>query len=137
MARLEEIISQVGWPGISMVGAEANGAAFLVLQHAHIKFQKKYLPLLQEAAKTGEVVAADLALLEDRVLMRDGKNQIYGSQLIINSETGQPELWPIDDEANVDKRRAAVGLEPLKDYMARFGLEYVPPDMGDTASGEK
>ena len=36
------------------------------------------------------------------------------------------ELWPIDDEANVDARRKAAGLEPLADYVRRFGLTYKP-----------
>ena len=36
------------------------------------------------------------------------------------------ELWPIEDEENVDARRASVGLEPLAEYLKRFGLEYKP-----------
>jgi len=68
-----------------------------------------------------------LALLEDRVLVREGNAQIYGTQLKRNQETGALELEPITDEANVDKRRAEMGMESLADYLKRFDLEYTPP----------
>ena len=32
-------------------------------------------------------------------------------------------LWPIEDEEHVDERRAEVGLEPLAEYLKRFGIE--------------
>jgi len=41
---------------------------------------------------------------------------------------GTPVLEPIADEACVDRRRAAVGLEPLRTYLARHGLTYREPD---------
>jgi hypothetical protein len=38
------------------------------------------------------------------------------------------ELYPIEDEANVDARRDAAGLEPLAEYLKRvFGIDYAPP----------
>jgi hypothetical protein len=53
----------------------------------------------------------------------EGKKQIYGSQLQTNAQ-GQLEFYPIEDEANMDKRRQSVGLEPLAEYAKHFGLEY-------------
>lgn len=125
MSRLEEIIAQHGWPSKSLVGAKASTAAFLILQHADLKFLEKYFPLLKEAAGKGEADPADAAMMEDRVLMYQGKKQIYGTQL--HSADGKTELYPIEDEANVDARRAAVGLPPLAEYLKHFGLEYKPP----------
>lgn len=127
MQQLEAIVAQHGWPTISLVGPEASGNAFLVLQHADLSFQKKYFPLLKEAVAKNDVKKSNVALLEDRILMREGKKQIYGSQLRMNTQTQKLELYPIEDEANVDQRRASMGLEPLKDYMKRFKLEYEPP----------
>jgi hypothetical protein len=38
------------------------------------------------------------------------------------------ELYPIDDEENVNARRAEVGLEPLAEYLKRaFGIDYATP----------
>lgn len=128
LQRLKAILAQYGWPTISLVGKEANGNAFLILQHADLGYQKKYLPLLKDASDKNEARKSDVAMLEDRILMREGKMQIYGSQLRSNEQTGKLELYPIEDEENVDKRRASVGLMPIKDYLKRsFNLEYVPP----------
>jgi len=34
---------------------------------------------------------------------------------------------PIEDEPNVNKRRASVGLEPLEDYARHWDIEYKLP----------
>ena len=111
MARLEEIIKQYGWPGRSLVGEEAANTGFLILQHADLTVQKKYFPLVKEGARKGEVRPGDAAMLEDRMLMNEGKKQIYGSAVQSGPETGgKLVLHPIEDEEHVDERRAAVGL---------------------------
>ncbi|HVF89410.1 MAG TPA: DUF6624 domain-containing protein [Blastocatellia bacterium] len=125
--RLDEIISRYGWPTRSMVGKEASNAALIILQHADLSYQKKYFPLVKEAAAGNEALAANVATLEDRILMREGKKQIYGTQVRINDVTRKLELYPIEDEENVDKRRAGVGLPPIAEYLKMFGLDYSPP----------
>lgn len=103
-------------------------AAFLILQHSELPTQEKYLAMFKEAAKSGEARKAEPAMLEDRVLMRQGKKQIYGTQLQSNAESkGKLFVFPIDDELHVDERRSGVGLPPLKEYLKHFGLEYEPP----------
>lgn len=131
MARLADIIKKYGWPGVRFAGAAGAQNAFLVLQHADSDSQHTYLPLLREAVGRNDAVASDLALLEDRVRMSDGLPQLYGSQFRPNSSP--MEFWPIEDEANVDKRRAAIGLEPLADYAKRFGIEYRPKPLNSAA----
>ena len=125
IARLGQIIEEHGWPRRGLVGDKGAIAAFLVLQHADYTYQKKYLPLVRAAVAAGETRAEDLALLEDRVLMREGKKQIYGSQLQQNDK-GAWEFYPIEDEPNVDERRQAVGLPSLAEYARQFGFEYHP-----------
>ena len=127
LRRLEEIIKQYGWPGESLVGADASLAAFLILQHADYEYQKKYFPLVKEAERKKEIDPSNVALLEDRILMREGKKQIYGTQLTWNEKTRRYELYPIKDEEQVDLLRASVGLQPIAEYLKGFGLEYVPP----------
>ena len=126
LARLKEIVARHGWPGVSMVGEDGSQAAFLVLQHADQATQEQYLPMVREAAARRELAPSLLATLEDRVRMRRGEKQIYGTQLK-GSADGRLELWPIEDEARVDARRAAVGLPPLADYLRLFGLQWSPP----------
>jgi hypothetical protein len=119
IARLEEIIAAHGWPGSTRFGSKASVAAFLILQHADIRYQKRYLPQARAAAAQGELRASSLALLEDRVRLREGQKQLYGSQVTRNS-AGEWEPLPLEDEASVDTRRAGVGLGPLADYLQGF-----------------
>jgi hypothetical protein len=125
--RLVEIINQSGWPKQSVVGGKAAIFAFLVLQHAGLDLQKRYLPLLRSAAEAGEVELNWLALLEDRVLVGEGKKQLYGSQLRGQNGVKGWQLEPIEDEVNVDERRAKMGLGPLAEYLKGFGIEYRKP----------
>jgi peroxiredoxin len=119
IGRLEEIIAEIGWPKRSAVGERAANAAFLILQHSDLSYQKKYLPLARSAVAGKEMRASSLALLEDRILLREGKQQIYGSQVRRN-EAGEWEAMSLEDPEHVDERRAAVGLPPLAEYLAGF-----------------
>src|SRR5687768_3317186 len=47
--RLEAIIAEIGWPKHSEVGDQAASAAFLILQHSDISYQKKYVSLARAA----------------------------------------------------------------------------------------
>jgi hypothetical protein len=124
---LSKIIQKYGWPGISLVGPEANRAAFLVVQHADLTYQKRYFDLIKEAVNRNEARPSDFAMLQDSVLTKEGKKQIYGTALHTNEKTGALELFPIEDEANVDARRASVGLPPMTEYLKVMGLVYKPP----------
>jgi hypothetical protein len=117
--RLKEIVAVHGWPGRSLVGPQAENVGFIIIQHADHATQIEYLPLLKQAVANGELQGQALAFLEDRILVAEGKKQRYGTQLRWNVETRQLELAPIEDEANVEVRRAALGLGPLEEYVKR------------------
>lgn len=123
-AEVEKIIDEHGWVGKSEVGGKANMTLWLVIQHAPIETQEKYLPMLKESAMKGESRGSHLALLEDRILMGKGKPQIYGSQIHRNPDTGNQEVYQVEDPENINARRAAVGLGPIEDYVKRFGLTW-------------
>lgn len=118
-ARIREIISAHGWPGASMVGNDGALAAFLLVQHADSDpgFQRRCLELMT-AAPPGEVSPSHVAYLTDRVLVNERKPQRYGTQFW--TVNGELEPRPIEDEANVDQRRAEVGLEPMDAYRRRL-----------------
>lgn len=124
--KLEKLVKKNAWPKSSEVGGSATASIpFLIIQHTeNITVQKKYLPIIEEMVKQKEADPASFAYLTDRIQVKENKKQLYGTQVIKNEKTGQPELCPIEDEINVDKRRAEVGLEPLKDYLQMFGIEY-------------
>ena len=125
-AKLAAILDAQGWPGPEAIGEEASESAFLLLQHAGVSIQKKYLPMLRTAVESGDLKASLLAMMEDRVLLSDGEEQIYGTQFH-HGEDGKPALWPIRDVGDVDERRAEVGLPPLEDYLRKAGMEHLDP----------
>jgi hypothetical protein len=128
--RLKEILDKHGWPGKSLVGKDGAHAAWLVVQHAgsDLALQKRCLDLMKAAPK-GEVDPKDIAHLTDRILVADKQEQVYGTELQGDGGTFKPR--PIRDEANVDKRRAEVGLPPLADYLKIANAQY------DKLSGKK
>ncbi len=126
LAQVKHLIDRYGWLGKSIVGARGNQALFLVIQHADLAIQEQYFPLLRQSVEAGESRPGHLALLNDRILMRQGKPQIYGSQVVFDDK-GQAVFYPIEDEPNVNARRAAMGLEPIEQYAKHFGIEYHPP----------
>jgi tetratricopeptide (TPR) repeat protein len=124
LIKVSKIIDEKGWVSKAVVGSQANQTLFLVLQHGNLKSQQKYLPIMREAVKKGNANPSSLALLEDRVALREGRKQIYGSQISTNSITKKSFVSPLEDPDNVDKRRAEVGLGPLADYIKNWGLTW-------------
>jgi membrane dipeptidase len=123
-SRMKEIVKEHGWPGKSLVGDEGARNAWLLVQHADRDrpFQKQCLELLREAVAKKEAAGNHLAYLMDRVLVGEGKKQIYGTQYITKDGKMQPQ--PIEDPDNVDKRRAEVGMGTLAEYEKRLREVY-------------
>lgn len=65
--------------------------------------------------KGGEVDKNEIAYLEDRVRVNEGKPTLYGTQFYRNPE-GVMTCYLVEDPANLDKRRKAMGLEPFAEY---------------------
>ena len=120
LIKVKSILDQYGWLGTDIIGEQGNTTLFLVIQHADLKTQERYLPMMQDAVKNGRAEGSHLALLIDRIEMQNGRPQTYGSQ--INGDT----IYEILDEVNVNKRRAEVGLEPLEEYAKQFNIVYKP-----------
>ncbi len=127
LIEIKKIIDTYGWLGPDEVGTRGASTIFLVIQHADSLTQVTYFPIMQQAVKKGKAKPQDLALLEDRILTKQGKEQVYGSQVRIN-EAGKFEFFPIKDERNVNKRRATVGLGPLEEYAKYFKINYILPE---------
>ena len=139
---LKSIVRTRGWPGASLVGADAAQVAWLLAQHADRNpgFQRECLALLEQAVDRGEAERRHAAYLTDRVLLAEGRSQRYGTQLK-RSPTGEMMPGPIEDPEGVDERRAAAGLEPLSVYLEgakeldRRRLGEAGPGGGETGEG--
>lgn len=116
LIQIEELIGKYGWLGARKVGFKGSRVFYLVVQHASLPTQEKYLPVMKKAVKEGNASRDDLAFLEDRILIRQGKMQIYGSQMKTD-EKGVNYPIKLRDPENVDLRRFNVGLEPMSQYL--------------------
>lgn len=125
-ADLKTLLQVYAWFTISAWGKAADGNAWLLVQHADEdpEFQKAILAKLETLYPSRETSPDHYAYLYDRIAISSKDPvkrtlQRYGTQGRCTAP-GQWEPFPIEDEANVDIRRAEVGLPPLAEYIAGF-----------------
>lgn len=124
---VEGIIDQYGWLTEEEVGNKASSGLWLVIQHASLEVQERYLPMVHEAVMAGKSKGSKYAMLIDRIKIESGEKQIYGSQVAEDQESESYHLFPLEDPANVNERRKSLGLIPIESYLGTFfGIEYVP-----------
>lgn len=119
---VSDLLSKNGWMGSDLIGNHTL-TIFIVIQHANLEIQEKYLPLFQSARDEGELDPASVAMLEDRINVAKGLPQLYGSQLTVD-ENGQTVFAEIFEPEKVNERRLEVGLGPIEDYAFMFGIEW-------------
>lgn len=125
LVKVSEILDSRGWLGKDIAGKQGNETLFLVIQHASaLDAQLKYLPMMKQAAKDGKLDPTSFALLEDRIELRQGRPQIYGSQIGRDDRTGEYYVQALIDPDNVDKRREQVGLGRLQDYVSMWNIKW-------------
>lgn len=119
---ISEIIDNNGYPGYNLVGEEGANIAFIIVQHSdhNPEFQRNYLELMKIEVEKGNDKASNYALLTDRSNLNNGKKQIYGTQVAYNFPISQAYPKNLNDSINVNKRRRAIGLEPIELYLNRM-----------------
>jgi len=124
LIKVTKILDTYGWLGPDKVGHKGNSCLFLVIQHADLVTQKKYYPLIREAALKGDAELSSLAMFEDRIAVRENRKQKYGTQIIRDESTGNWKVAPLEDPARVDEFRATVGLGSLTEYLLNWGIKW-------------
>ena len=112
------IIEKCGMPTLNEVNQEQMDAIWLGLQHTEKKYRIKYFPLIEKAVKNGDLSKEQYALMKDRILMDEGKPQIFGSQI----KNGK--LYDLEEPETVNERRQEMGLEPIEDYLKRLDITF-------------
>jgi hypothetical protein len=122
-------IAELGWPHVSEIGASAAGAAWLLAQHADADpvFQRQCLDLAN-AVPEGEVDRGRLAMLTDRVMLKELGVQRFGTQWTLREGDWVPQ--PLEDEEHIDDLRLSAGLDTLGANKVRIAARY-----GAAASG--
>ena len=113
-ARLNVILDRFGLPTRDMVGPAGSDAAMLIVQH-NWPLQQRVLAL-SAMLPPNQISPEKLAMLEDRVLVHQGKPQRFGTQFTLGTDNVF-RFAPIADTVRLDDRRAAAGMPPLSQYV--------------------
>lgn len=123
--KIRDILDSSGWPDKEVIGEQGNLTICNVIQHSDNEVRLKYLPMMRQAVQEGKLSPRLLARAEDRIATERGDLQIYGGQMKYYPETKSFNVWPVYDPANIDKRRAEIGLEPIAEHLKnRFDFEW-------------
>jgi hypothetical protein len=118
---IKEVITDVGWIDVARFDQGAADAAFLLVQHSgDLSLMLAALPEIEKDVRAGRADGQNFALLYDRTQLMSGGKQRYGSQ-VRETENGGLVVYKLEDPDRVDARRKALGLGPLRDYLALFG----------------
>jgi hypothetical protein len=121
--KLVKLLDINGWPTVSSVTEYAAAGAALIINHTTYEIRSKYFPMLEKAFKQGEAQPLRYAKMRDRLLVEEGKEQLFGTQWKFQNSKRVPH--PIEEPEYVDKRRAKIGLGTLSVYLKeRFDIEW-------------
>ncbi|MGB3774197.1 MAG: BT_3928 family protein [Leeuwenhoekiella sp.] len=124
LAFIKQYLDKGIYPGKDLVGEPTNLVAVNVLRK-NPWLIGQYLEILREAGHNDQLPFTLVAELEDRYLMLQGKQQIYGTQARITQNHGT-HIWPIKQLDTLDLRRKNAGFpQKLADYAKELiGHEY-------------
>jgi len=116
---IKALVDKFGLPAPENVGAKAAKYFIVLLIHTT---DMKYVSKLSKSPEFKKVDydKTDLAILEDRILLFEGKKQCFGTVIETKKDKNGNLVTkprPTKDEKNVDKRRKEYGLSPLADYL--------------------
>ncbi|RKR82598.1 hypothetical protein BDD43_2783 [Mucilaginibacter gracilis] len=123
---LGSVIAKYGYPGTRLVGKETDEAAWSIIQHS--PDIAKYIPIIKRAAETHQLPFDKYAMMYDRYLLNQNKEQVYGTQCMtveLNNGKKEPCVWPIQDAEHVNERRKKAGFTTTVEQNAlRLGVTY-------------
>ena len=106
-----------GWPdGLS---EQSNRTIWLIIDHADVEYQERYLPLIGQQAVRGTISPSDYATLLDRVNVRRQRPQRFGTQTGYKQRDDEvfTFVYPIEDIDALDSLRLSVGLDSMHLYL--------------------
>lgn len=122
---VKSVLDRGVYPGKNVVGEPTNLVAITVIKHNPEQIAQ-YLDLFKAAGKAKQIPFTVVAELEDRYLMGQGKEQIYGTQAQLTAANGIF-IWPIENADQVNTRRKEAGFKRTIEEYAKdlIGNDYV------------
>lgn len=124
--RLKKITDTYGFPGYTMVGKDFSDSFWNLVQHQdnHLEYQKEVLALMKIEVDKKNASGTYYAYLTDRVLVNSNEEQEFGTQMRINEAGTSYEPKPVIDPANLNTRRASVGLTTIEEYIQLMNTRF-------------
>jgi len=114
---INRLIEKYGNPNVANIGKKRLGNFITILMHTETESQLRYYPYIKQLFVQNLIDNERYAYLTDRILVKKGKKQMYGTQLRFDNKQNKYIVFPIKDIKNIDKRRKKMGMEPLNKYI--------------------
>jgi len=123
---LLSLLQKNGLPRAEQIGEDGLRRLWLLVQHADAMPQLQSIALGEFLKRhaAGEFSGDLLAKLTDRVLLKQGRQQRYGTQFDWTSGRFDPK--GVIDPLETDRQRKELGLMPLADYACMMNTEILP-----------
>lgn len=125
LIKIDSLLVLYGYEAIIDNGAES---IFIIIQHADLQRQLTFIPLFKAKAKQGKMDFQKIALMEDRINVRTGKKQVYGTQICKNIKTAEQFVCALEDPETINLRRAELDLPAeflsMAAYCKYFGIKW-------------
>ena len=99
------------------ISNEAMDMLFTLIAHCDLSTQETFLPVLDNIKKDSEEQRYTYLMIQDKILVKKGEKQKFGTQMEWNNATGKMMLLPVEDCNYAEKIRADLDIEPLSIYL--------------------
>ena len=118
MAKLLKLIEQYGFPTWKLVGQEGSANAWIIAQHS-TEYIDWYLKRFRKAVEENNASRQELAYMEDRLLVYNGRPQLYGTQFLYSVADSIAYLYATIDMKHLDERRVLMDMYFMEEYLKR------------------
>jgi hypothetical protein len=121
--KLDSLVNIYGIETVSSIGKDN---VFIIVQHGPLEMQLRFLPVFKKLhIENGFITGQELALLEDRLLVRTLQKQIYGTQICTNRDTKEQFVCAMENPDYVNVRRLEMGINmTLGEYCNLFNFKW-------------
>ncbi len=130
----EQLVKKYGFPTISLVGPHAVKAGFAIVQHTTFsKSYKSRYKAIVKAFNNNDYDPQCYAKAKDKWLLHHHRKQLYGtnwlkstSRRFVKKYGDHYILEPVRNFKKLNERRAALGMEPIEEYIKDFPDYMIP-----------
>lgn len=117
---MDSIIVNRGIISPKQLGYKAGKEFVILFAHLPDSLIKRYMPQMETTLKHKGINTVWYALIKDKWLVYNKKEQLYGTQFHIDTATTKITFFPIWHIEQVDKRRKKMGLGKLQYYAEHY-----------------